>query len=58
MMDIREELREGSRDRRIPDDPVTPSFFVCVVFCGLVSNRASNRAQPPLFGIEGIGYRV
>ena len=23
MMDIREELREGSRDRRIPDDPVT-----------------------------------
>ena len=32
MMDIREELREGSRDRRIPDDPVTrggPRYGEC-----------------------------
>jgi hypothetical protein len=25
MMDTRKEMREGSRDRRIPDDPVTPT---------------------------------
>jgi hypothetical protein len=39
MMDTRKELREGSRDRRIPDDPVT-CFFVFLslfVFVSLYS---------------------
>ncbi len=33
MMDIREELREGSRDRRIPDDPVTVVLLFCLCAC-------------------------